>query len=352
VSIGASLEADDEELTAGTWVEVRGVLGQETTGAQPLRGYRVWPRTQEEVRVVASATADGLDVTEGAIPIGETDEGSLNGSLDRVGGPDLADLRVGATLVAGPWREMGIGGLLWDGSRLVAIEEASSQVVAALVDPRTVPIPLELGRMRAVGVEPRTRAPLVALGSEPGDLLVGAGTPAAPRTTLPAAAPAPLWVSVVGRLAADGNALAISGRSVDIERRCDIEADRPAGMVGVTGVLTGEPARLIAPCGGIRAAPAVGRSGSLSTIGPAAAAPVGLSSATTPDAPDGRRAVVAGLFLLAAVVLAAAALAGRRLGDNGASDAGDEVPVNDEGDSPDPVLPRLTLVSVPRERGP
>ncbi len=350
VSIGASLEADDEELTAGTWVEVRGVLGQETTGAQPLRGYRVWPRTGEEVRVVASATEAGLDEADGRTTIGGTDQRSSNGSLDHVGGPVPAGLRVGATLVAGPWQEMGIGGLLWDGSRLVAIEEASSQLVAELVDQRAAPIPLELARLRAVGVEPRTGAPLVALGTEPGDLLVGDGTLAAPMTTLPAAAPVPLWVSVVGRLIAGGDALSVAGRSLEVERRCDAEAGRPAGMVGVTGVLTGEPARLIAPCGGIRAAPAVGRSGSPSD--PAAAAPVELSTATTPDAPGGRRAVVAGLFLLAAVVLAAAAFAGRRLGDNDASDIGDLAPANVEGDGPDPVLPRLTLVSVPHERGP
>jgi hypothetical protein len=161
-----------------------------------------------------------------------------------------------------------------------------------------------------------------------------------------------LWISVVGRLVARGDALAVAGRTLQIERRCDAEADGSAGMVGVIGVLTGDPARLIAPCGGIRAAPAVGRSGSPSTLGPATAAPVELSTATSPETPDGRRAVVAGLFLVAAVVLAAAALAGRRIGDIDAIDIRDEGPANEEGDSPDPVRPRLTLVSVPHERGP
>ena len=67
------------------------------------------------------------------------------------------------------------------------------------------------------------------------------------------------------------------------------------------GVLTGEPARLIAPCGGIRAAPAVGRSGSISTHRPPAPAPVARSASATPPASDGRRVIVAGLFLLAYV---------------------------------------------------
>ncbi len=45
IVLGASLAADRAPFSAGTWVEALGVLGQETTGAQPLRGYRVWPRS-------------------------------------------------------------------------------------------------------------------------------------------------------------------------------------------------------------------------------------------------------------------------------------------------------------------
>ena len=352
VSLGASLAADDEPLTAGTWVEVRGVLGQETTGAQPLRGYRLWPRAQDEVRVVASVTEAGLNEIKDTTAIGEGEVATSNASLDDVGGPDLAGLRVGATLVVGPWPEMGVGGLLWDGTRLVVIEEASSPVAAALVGQRAVPIPLELGRMRAVGFEPVTNAPLVALGTEPGDFVVGDGAPAAPATTLPAAASDPLWVSVVGRLVAGGDVLTVADRTLEIERRCGAEADRRAGVVGVTAVLTGEPARLIAPCGGIRAAPAVGRSGSLSTAAPRAAEPVELSSAATTHAPDVRRFIVAGLLLAAAVVLAAAALAGRRFTHDPSSEPVDQGLSGEEADGPEAVLPRLTLVSLPRERGP
>jgi hypothetical protein len=49
-------------LVAGAWVEVVGVLGQETTGQQPTRGYRIWPRVAVDVRVVAQPVAGG-DVT-------------------------------------------------------------------------------------------------------------------------------------------------------------------------------------------------------------------------------------------------------------------------------------------------
>ena len=56
VSLAASLGADPGPLVAGTWVEVRGVLGQETSGSKPHEGYRIWPRATSEVRVTAPVT--------------------------------------------------------------------------------------------------------------------------------------------------------------------------------------------------------------------------------------------------------------------------------------------------------
>jgi hypothetical protein len=50
-------------LPAGAWVELRGVVGQETTGAQPAAGYRLWPRDRADVRVIAAARAPGATVT-------------------------------------------------------------------------------------------------------------------------------------------------------------------------------------------------------------------------------------------------------------------------------------------------
>ncbi|MEO8245874.1 MAG: hypothetical protein ABI622_02020 [Chloroflexota bacterium] len=48
----------------GSWIEVRGPLGQETTGAQPQRGYRVWPRRASDVILVASAGVSTTATTD------------------------------------------------------------------------------------------------------------------------------------------------------------------------------------------------------------------------------------------------------------------------------------------------
>jgi hypothetical protein len=50
-------------LPAGAWVELRGVVGQETTGSQPAAGYRLWPRDRADVRIIAGANAPGAKVT-------------------------------------------------------------------------------------------------------------------------------------------------------------------------------------------------------------------------------------------------------------------------------------------------
>jgi hypothetical protein len=51
-------------VARGAWLELRGVLGQETTGKEPLRGYRVWPRIAADLRVVAAPVA-GSGATAG-----------------------------------------------------------------------------------------------------------------------------------------------------------------------------------------------------------------------------------------------------------------------------------------------
>jgi hypothetical protein len=110
VVFGSSLAADGDPFEAGTWVEVRGVLGQETTGAQPLRGYRVWPRNADDVRILAAATGTTTGGGSGGEGDGTTDEDGLptTVSLAAVGQSGLADLRVGATLVASAWPELGV----------------------------------------------------------------------------------------------------------------------------------------------------------------------------------------------------------------------------------------------------
>jgi hypothetical protein len=44
-------------LTRGTWLELRAVLAQETTGSAPSSGYRLWPRVASDLRVIAAPVA-------------------------------------------------------------------------------------------------------------------------------------------------------------------------------------------------------------------------------------------------------------------------------------------------------
>ena len=52
VSPRAGIQTD--AILLGSVVEVTGVLGQETTGKLPDRGYRLWPRRSLDVKVVAA----------------------------------------------------------------------------------------------------------------------------------------------------------------------------------------------------------------------------------------------------------------------------------------------------------
>ena len=53
VSPRADIQTDG--ILLGSMVEVTGVLGQETTGKLPDRGYRLWPRRSSDMKVVAAA---------------------------------------------------------------------------------------------------------------------------------------------------------------------------------------------------------------------------------------------------------------------------------------------------------
>jgi hypothetical protein len=59
VFLSPALAFDAAAIVAGARLEVRGVVLQATTGQQPLRGYRLWPVTSADVRVLAPAAASG-----------------------------------------------------------------------------------------------------------------------------------------------------------------------------------------------------------------------------------------------------------------------------------------------------
>ncbi len=57
VFLSPALAFDVTAIAAGARLEVRGVVLQATTGQQPLRGYRLWPVTGADVRVLGPAAA-------------------------------------------------------------------------------------------------------------------------------------------------------------------------------------------------------------------------------------------------------------------------------------------------------
>lgn len=354
VSLGATLGIDPGPLVAGAWVEVRGVLGQDTTGAQPLRGYRVWPREAADLRVVAapaidspgaSGTAGGAGAAMGAdaAPIG----------LEAVGAGATDGLRVRATLVSGAWPELELGGLLWDGDRLVGLEASAATAVGGVLGSRRPPIAVELTGPRAAPTRPGLGLPMIRLGDEPTAIVVGSAPPSAPATALPTANQPPRWVALVGRLAGSARDLRLvtGAGSVAIELACHRHVAMPAGTVGITGIAVAAPPRLIAGCGGIIAAPSLHRPAE--PAGPVARPRTPTLAGRSPR--DGGAASVpvgpaALLGMAAAALLGGAVLARRRALDEPDPD---EPVGSGSGDAVDvPTTPALTLVTLPRERAP
>lgn len=363
VEIGAPLGAAREGLVAGAWVEVRGVLGQETTGAQPLRGYRIWPRELGEVRLLA-APADPAEEGEagtvdgGSVGGGAAGSGAGSVGLAAVDRADLAGLRVGATLVVGPWAELEVAGLLWDGSRLVAVAPAASDRIESLLGTRRPPLALELTDLRPAGSLEAPALPMVTLGAEPQALVVGSGPVAPPGTKLPSKGESPRWVAVIGRISQGSGSIYLEapGGRIELDRRCPRDEPSPSGLVGVTGIALAEPARVVVPCGGIVPAPLLlGAMGG--APGPAAPAAAGTTlAADEASPPDGRVPAVALLGLAALSVLAGGI--GRwwldRRPPDGSEDplapAADEAGAEASDEAPRP--PALRLVPLPREQRP
>ena len=349
IVFGATLAADADEFVTGTWIEVRGVLGQDTTGAQPLRGYRVWPRDSGDVRILAGATG-----TSGA---GDSDptSGSADGrgsaatmSLAAIG---QADLRVGATLVASAWPELGVAGLLWDGVRLVGIAPASGPRVEQVLEGRALPLSLELLGIRDQEQSGEMGLGLVMLGEGRGDTAVVARPPAPPSTMMPGQTEAPAWVAVVGHIERDGarRVIEVGGVTVVIERLCRRGGRLPDGMASLVGVGAADPPRILVGCDGVRPAPAL----ALAKGAHEATAPsISRASASVDPAAtgaDARRLLAAALLAAGVAVLALAVVIGRRLGSKEPEVEDDNEPAGEPSES---AGPQLSLVRLPNEHGP
>ncbi len=346
VAAGAGLGLDTAGLEEGTWVEVTGILGQQTTGSAPTSGYRVWPATAGAVRITA-IPGDGGGGGGSGSGSGSGSDGPSGGLGDV--GSDVDGLRIGATLVAGPWPELSIGGLLWDGTRLVAVDVASAPLVEALLVGRRPPLALDLGGLEAVGMEPTTRVASVRLGTEPGDVLEG-GQPA-PPTARPGSTPA--WATMIGLVLGprDHPVLLVPRGMFRVELRCDAEEPR-RGLLSVTGVALDRPDRIIVGCGGMRRVPLLGRAGALPPLG----GPVDDGRTPPPDTtapgPPIRRTLAAAMLGVGAFGGACVAAVSRRHRPEGPDDelAGEpsETATGDTLAEP----PRLTLVPIHHERSP
>ena len=352
VSVGAALDVDDVGLERGAWVEVTGVLGQETTGSKPLRGYRVWPSGASDLEIVAAVTdperLDGPNDANGAdVRSGPSSGGVAASSLDVIGTAPLGELRVGATLVAIGWEQIGLAGLLWDGRTLAGISDSSAALLGRAIGARPVPASVELAHLAAAGTDADLGIPIVMLGPGAGDVRVGTAPPVAPQARLPDRRSQAAWVSVVGRLA--GDVLTVHSGQARVDRRCAADAPAITPRVSVTGVAVPDPARIIVPCDGIRAAPTLALATARSGASERGTISVTNAAASIDGPAHEGSAVAAALLAVGAAALLVAGVAAWHLRRRGSDPSGDEALAADGQESEGP---RLTLMPVPREHGP
>ncbi|HUH17571.1 MAG TPA: OB-fold nucleic acid binding domain-containing protein, partial [Methylomirabilota bacterium] len=355
VVIDGSLGLDAGLFVAGTWVEARGVLGQETTGAQPLSGYRVWPRGAADLRV--TAVSDPVEAVTGASPPGRAPVGAPRraaggaASLAGIMSADLGGLRVAATLVAAEWPELAIGGLLWDGERLVVVAAPSADAVSGAIGSRRPPLVLELSGLRVVRLEHAAELPVVTASVE--RVSRGAGPVAAPVGTMPDPGAPAQWVSLVGRIVDEegGPVLRHGSALVTLDFRCEARSPRRSGVVGVTGIGLASPARIIVPCDGLRAAPALHLRGGASPLMPPRDGAIMAAVSETPTGSDMASRWLAAALLGVSVIALVGAVVVRRWLDEDDPGGAELGAAGQEGSSGDRSEPALSLVSLPRERG-
>ncbi|MGQ0609354.1 MAG: lamin tail domain-containing protein [Chloroflexota bacterium] len=352
IVLGAALAADRNALKAGSWLEVIGVLGQETTGAQPLRGYRIWPRSEADLRVVASA-ADGSTSPGGTANAGGADGGgdAADASLAAIGAAGLADVRVGATLVAASWPELGVGGLLWDGARLVGISPGSGARLEPVLDGRHPPLALELTGLREEREKPEYGLTHVSLGASDGDTVVGSAPLHPPATTMPGPADRPAWVSVVGEVGTERarTTIELDGKRVAVERLCRRSGRIPDGVATLVGMAVSSPPRIVLGCEGVRPAPDLALASMPPGSGTPSPSPVSASADEGASAARTGRLLAAGLLAIGSGIMGAAVVVRRRIGAHDPGEAGDSDPHLDQPPAPGP---QLTLVRLPNEHGP
>jgi hypothetical protein len=85
VFVASATGISASSLPSGAWVDVRGVVGQQTTGSAPTAGYRLWPRDGADVRVIATAAGSGARRSGTARPV--TEAGASGGPEDARAAP-------------------------------------------------------------------------------------------------------------------------------------------------------------------------------------------------------------------------------------------------------------------------
>jgi hypothetical protein len=165
--------ARSDAVVLGSWVEVRGVLGQETTGSLPERGYRIWPRIASDLEIVAPATGAGSS-TDGTAP--SSVDGGSTGAAAGGGVVGGAETPSGA-----PAKQQGIPRL----TRAAATASLSPMLPQADApsDPASEPAPMAVaGALLAIGgLLLGGGGMLVAPPGRPGQLLRALRERLAPR---------------------------------------------------------------------------------------------------------------------------------------------------------------------------
>jgi hypothetical protein len=107
VHVAAGAGISSTQIVRGAWIEVRGVLGQETTGREPERGYRIWPRQAGDLQVVAAppASTAGAETRSSTEPAGaEATVAALSPRSTRAPGSRF-DALEGGTGAVDAWTE-------------------------------------------------------------------------------------------------------------------------------------------------------------------------------------------------------------------------------------------------------